>query len=153
MSSDLDRHAAGDFAHRLEKRERAVSGSHRFVGDADRTGFHKTERLILIRGEVQVSEEYLAGAQHRDFGRLRLLHLHDHVGGIEHGLRIGKDVRAGLLIGLVGAIDAVAGMGLDEQLVPVGDELRNRCGGQADTIFVDLDFLWHSDAHLFVRSD
>ena len=59
------------------------------------------------------------GSEHRDFLRLRFLDLHDHVGGLEHRRRVRKDRRAGLLIGAVGAIDAVAGLGLDEQLMAV----------------------------------
>ena len=65
---------------------------------------------------------------------------------------VGKDRRAGLLIGRVGAVDAVAGLGLDEHLVAVGDELGDRRGRQPDPILVDLDFLRHPDAHLFVCS-
>ncbi len=53
---------------------------------------------------------------------------------------------------LVRAIDAVAGVGLNEHLVAVGDQLGDRSRRQSDAIFVDLDLFWHPDTHLFVRS-
>ena len=80
--------------------------------------------------------------------RLRLLHLHDHVGPGEDLGGVGGDRRAGLDIILVGEVDADAGLGLDDHLVAGGDQLGDRGRGQADAIFVNLDFLRHADAHL-----
>src|SRR5439155_14921168 len=67
--------------------------------------------------------------------------------GLEHRYSVGEDLRAGLLISLVGAVDALAGAGLDHHLVPMGDELRHRRWGEAHAILMNLDFLRHSDAH------
>jgi hypothetical protein len=89
----------------------------------------------------------MARFQKRDLLRLRLLDLDDHVGGLEHRRRVGEDLRPGLDEGLVGAIDAVAGSGFDQDLVPGSRQLGHRGRGQADPIFMHLDFLRHSDAH------
>ena len=85
--------------------------------------------------------------QHRDFALLRLLDLHDHLGLVEHVGGSRDDPRAGLDVSAVLEIDAAAGLGLDDQLVPGMDQLGDRRGGQPDAIFVDLDLFWHSDAH------
>ena len=87
------------------------------------------------------------GLEERDFLRLRLLDLDDHVGGLEHRRRVGEDGRPGLREGAVGAVDAIAGTGFDHDLMPGGRQLGHRGRGQADPIFMHLDFLRHPDAH------
>ena len=96
---------------------------------------------------MEIGEEDVARLEQRDFLRLRLLDLHDHVGRLEHRRGVGKDRRAGLLIGLVRAVDAIAGVGLDDHFMAVGDQLGDRRGGQPDAIFMDLDLFRHPDAH------
>ncbi len=77
---DLDGHATGDFAHRRQERQRAVRRSDRLVGDRRHAGFRERLRLLRVRREVQVGEQYLAAAELRALGQLRLLHLDDHLG-------------------------------------------------------------------------
>ena len=121
---------------------------HRFIGDAGRARLHQPFGLRLVGGEVEVGEQDVARLEHRDFLRLRLLDLHDHVGAWRTpSAAVGQDRRAGLFIGAVGEIDADAGLGLDEHLMAGGDQLGDRGRGQADPIFVVLDFLRHTDAH------
>ncbi len=86
-------------------------------------------------------------AQHRHFLRLRFLHLHDHLGLVEHFGSGRDDARAGVDIVLILEIDAAAGLSLDDDLMAGGDQLGHRWRGQADAIFVILDFLGHTDAH------
>ena len=57
MGADLHRHAARDFAHRLQQRQRTVARGHRLIGDAGRAGLHQAFRLRLVGGEVEVGEE------------------------------------------------------------------------------------------------
>jgi hypothetical protein len=118
MGADLDRHAARDLAHRLQQRKRAVVGRHRLIGDAGGAGLDEALRLIGIGREVKVGEEEVARLEQGDLLRLRLLHLHDHVGGGEGGGGVGGDAGAGIHIGVVLEINAHAGTGLDDDLVP-----------------------------------
>ena len=147
MLADMNRHAAGDFAHRLEERKRAGGAGHGFIGDAGRARFHQALGLRLVGGEVEIGVERVVRLQHGDFARLRLFHLHDHLGRVEHFGRAIEDGRTDAAIMVVAEIDAHAGIGLDEHLVAVIDQFGDRAGGQADAIFVILDFLGHTDAH------
>ena len=110
---------------------------HRFIGDAGRARLHQPFGLRLVGGEVEVGEQDVARLEQRDLLRLRLLDLDDHVGRLEHRGGVGKDRRAGLLVAAVGAVDAHAGRGLDEHLMPGGDQFGDRGRGQSDAIFVD----------------
>ena len=49
MRADLDRHAARDFAHRLQQRQRAVARRHRLIGDAGRARLHQALRPAACR--------------------------------------------------------------------------------------------------------
>jgi hypothetical protein len=62
----------------------AVRVGHGFVGDGGAAALHQAARLLGVGGEVQVGEEDLAAAQAPPLLGLRLLHLHDHVGLVEH---------------------------------------------------------------------
>ena len=96
---------------------------------------------------MQIGEEDLALAQLDPFAGLRLLDLHDHVAGRKDlGRGVGDD-GAGLAVGLVGRPDAGARIGLDDDAVAGRDILADSAGGEADAVFVDLDFLGNSDAH------
>ena len=118
-----------------------------FIGDGGAARFHQAVRLLRIRRQMQIGEENLALAQLDPFAGLRLLDLHDHVGaGKDLGSAVGDD-GARLAIGLVGGADACTRVGLDDDTVAGGDILTNGARGEADAIFVNFDFLWHSDAH------
>ena len=80
MGADLDRHPPGDLAHRLQQRQRAVIGGHRLIGDAGRARRDQALGLLGIGREVEIGEEQVARLEQGDLLRLRLLHLHDHVG-------------------------------------------------------------------------
>ena len=126
VRADLDRHAARDFAHRREQRQRAVRRRDRFVRDAGRTRFHERLGLLRIRREVQVGVEDLALAQHRAFLRLRLLDLHDHVAGREDLFGGRGDLRADALVVRVGEADARRRTGLHEHFVARLDQFARR---------------------------
>ena len=95
VRAGLDRHAAGDFAHRREQRQAAARIGDRLIGDADDAGIEQRLGLLRIGREMEIGEERLAGLHQRDFLRLRLLDLHDHVGFGEDGGGTWKDARAG----------------------------------------------------------
>ncbi len=112
--------------------------------------FDQVPGLLRVRSEVEVGVEDLARAQHGALGGLRLLHLHDHVGLGEDLGRGGDDARAGGLVGGVLGADAGAGIGLDHDLVAMGDQFDDALRGQADPVFVVLDFLGGPDDHLCI---
>jgi len=102
---------------------------------------------IGIGREVQVGEQHLAGSQHRALGRLRLLHLDDHLGAREHLGGGGDHLRPRLHVGGIVHADALPRVVLDDHLVAVVDDLAHGLGGEPDTVLEDLDFLRHADLH------
>jgi hypothetical protein len=77
--ADLHRHAAGDFAHRRQQRQR-VAVDQRLVGEAVRARLQHRVGQLARRREVEVGEQQLALLDQRILGGQRLLHLHDHLG-------------------------------------------------------------------------
>ncbi len=96
---------------------------------------------------MEIGEEHLARPQPRDLRRLRFLHLDDHLGRGEDGIGVGRDARAGPLIGLIVEADAGAGAALDQHLMAVMDDFAHAAGHQPDAIFVRLHFLGNADQH------
>jgi len=83
VRADLHRHSAGDFAHRRKQRAEPSGAGDRSRGDAVGARLDQRLGLFRIRREMQVRVEDLALAQLRALFRLRLLHLHDHLGPVE----------------------------------------------------------------------
>ena len=108
VGAGLDRHPAGDLAHRREQRQSAAFVGDRLVGDGDAAGLEQPLRLGRVRREVEVGEQDLALAQHPDLGRLRLLDLDHQLGSAEHGRGVRHDLGAGGLIVRVVEIDRLA---------------------------------------------
>ena len=142
----LDRHAAGDLAHRDEERERAVL-VHRLVGDGDRAGLEHAVREGLAGREVEVGEYDLVLADHLDLDRLGLLDLDDHVGLAEDLLGRGDDRRARRAVVGVGEAASDAGALLDEHLVPVLAQGLGPHREKADPVFSFLDLFRNADNH------
>ena len=147
MGADLDRHAARDFAHRFQQRQRARAAGDGLIGDAGRARRHQSLGLRLVGGEVEVGEQDVARFEHRDLGRLGLLDLDDHVGAREHRSGVGEDRGTGLFVIGIRKIDAHTGTGLDHDFMTGMHQFADRRRGQPDAIFVILDFLGHTDAH------
>ena len=97
---------------------------------------------------MEIGKENLPRLEHAPLRRLRLLHLDDHV-------RAGKDLacgfhdlRAGAAVIIVVHADPLAGIVLDQHLMPVMDGLAHAGGGEADAVFQNLDLFRHADTHL-----
>ena len=148
VGAGLDRHAAGDRAHRREQRQAAAGVGHGLVGDRDAARRQQVRGLLGVGSEMQVGEQDLARAQTRPLLALRLLDLDDQLGGGEHLLGIVRDARPGALVHDVDQADGVACVGFDQDLMAVLGQLAHRCRGQADPVFVGLDFLRYADPHL-----
>ena len=122
----------------------AVTVSYAIAVDAGR---HQRLRLLGIGSEMQISEQDLARTQHLALGKLRLLHLHDHVRAVEHFLRRRDDLRAGGDVRRVVDADARTGRALDQHLMAGRNQLTHACRHQADAVLVILDLLRDADAH------
>ena len=96
---------------------------------------------------MEIGVEDLAGAQHRALDSLGFLHLDDHLGAREHFGGGGDDGGAGPLIERVMRANALTRAGLDQNRMAMGRQFMDALGGQADAIFVILDFLDGADDH------
>ena len=61
-----------------------VAVGDRLVGDANGAAGDQVLSLVRVGCEVEVGEQQLILAEHGAFNGLRLLDLHDQVGGLEH---------------------------------------------------------------------
>ena len=125
---------------------------HGLVGDARRAGLASApSRLLAVRREMEIREKRPgSGCSMRDLPRLRLLHLHDHVGFIEDAGCVGSDV-ARRLCGSArrrSRCSAPASRSTSTAW-PAPRQFANARGRQADPILVGLDLLrvrrssWH----------
>ncbi len=97
---------------------------------------------------MQIGEQDLAFAELHPFGGLRLLHLHDHLRPGEDLGRARGDLGADRDVVGIRRAHAGAGAGFDQDLMADARIFARRLRGQADAIFVNLDFLQDTDAHL-----
>ena len=93
------------------------------VGDAGRAALLERLGELRRRGQVQVGEQGVLRPQHLDLRRLRLLDPQDHLRLVEDRVRVGQDLRALGCVGLIRDRAALAGAGLDQDLVAVLREL------------------------------
>ena len=115
--ADLDGHAAGDFAHGGEQRERAGAVADGLVGDAGDLLFEQRVGEFGQRGEVEVGEEDEAFAEVPVLLLDGLLDLDDHVGEAPDVVGGADDLGAGGLVFVVGHGGESAGVVLDENFV------------------------------------
>ena len=146
MGPGLHGHPSGDLAHRAQQGQAAAGGGDGFIGDAGRAAVDQVAGLVGIGGKVQVGIKRLTSAQALALDGLGFLDLHHDVGAGEQRLDVGQAGPGGG-IGLVRGTDAFAGSGLDQDLMAVGHQFRHAFRGQADAIFVVLDFLGAADDH------
>jgi hypothetical protein len=143
----LYRQAAGDLTHRREEGEVASRVGDRFVRDRSDAGSHEALRLRGVCGEMEVGEQDLTGAELLPLLRLRLLHLHDHARLGENLGGVAGDGGAGGPVGGIGRADAVAGAGLDQNLVAVRHVFADGARHEADAVFAWLYFFRNADQH------
>lgn len=96
---------------------------------------------------MEVGEEDLAAAQQRILGRLRFLHLDDHLRprpdfGSRH-----DDLGAGTAIVLVAEADGVGDPGLDDRRVAAMGEFADAGRRHADPVLLILDLPGNTDQH------
>ena len=96
---------------------------------------------------MQVGKQHLALAQHRAFVRLRFLDLYHQLRAREDFIGRVDDLGSNLRILGVADADALAGIGLNHDLVTVLDRLAHARRRHADPIFVILDFLGNAYQH------
>ncbi len=96
---------------------------------------------------MQVGEQDLPAFEELALLLERLLDLHDHLRFSEHLRSSRDDLRSGADIFLVRRAGAEAGRALDDDAMPVMDELGDRGRGHADAELVVLDLLGNADEH------
>ena len=151
IAADENRHAPGDFAHRLQQRQATVHFNG-FIGQTDDAGFQQRFSERTVGRQVQISEQHLARSQQRVLGRLRFLHLHQQLRLFEHPRVPVHQQCAGLLVIAVGIARARARAAFDDHPVPALGELVGRRGQERDAIFLVFDFPGDADDHARVVS-
>ena len=149
----MHRHATGHFGHGREQRQTTTCVRHGFIGDGNAVRLQQACGLLGIGREMEIGEQQLTGTQHGDFRRLRLLHLHDHIGPREHVGGRGHDLGTGSAIHVVGEADGSPRMRLHDDLVAVGDEFAHARGREAHAILMHLYFFRNADKHVWSPDD
>ena len=109
---------------------------------------NRIEFWLALRGrEVQVGEEDLAGAQHRDLRAQRLLHLDDQLRAVEHGTGVRRDRRSLRRVVQVGEAARRPGARLDQHVVAALGQLPYPCGRHRDAVLVGFDLARNPDLH------
>ena len=145
--ADLDGHAAGDFAHRGEQRQRAGAVADRLVGDAGDLLFEQRVGELGKRREVEVGEEDEAFAEVAVLLLDGLLDLDDHVGEAPDVVGGADDLGAVGLVLVVGHGGESAGVVLDEDLVAGLDQGLDAGGSDADAALVIFYFFGNANNH------
>ncbi len=143
----LDGHAAGHLAHRGQERMGAVFQRDGFVRNGHDLSFEHRLGQFPVGCEMEIREKYLSLADEIEFGRERLLDLHDHVGAAVDVGRVVNDLGSGLDIVIVEDAAARAGVRLDKDGVPSLSHLLDAHGKNADAVLVLLDLLGNTDDH------
>ena len=142
----LRREPSGNVRHWLQERQAASGVAHGFIGNRRHAARHQLSRQFRRGRQVQIAEQQLACAQQRHFVRLRFLHFHHQVGGIDFG-RGGSDDRTGGTVGIVVESHGGAGTRLDAHPVPGLGQYPYTLGRECHPVFVILDFLGNADVH------
>ncbi len=143
----LDAHFSRDFGHRGEAGEATEFVGDGFVGDGGDAGLQAGFDEFTIGGEVEVSEDDLAGLHVGPFGGEGFFDFDYHFSaGPEFGGG-GDDFSAGMEIFLIRDAAADASLGFDEDSVAVAGEDFDAAGDHADAVFVGFHFFGDADDH------
>ena len=148
--TDLDRHAAGDFAHRRQQRQAAKAVGDRFVSDGGNAGSQQQVGLARVGRQMQVGEQGLLRAQPQAFVGLRFLDLDDQLRPLEDFLRTIRQFGAGGGILLVAQANGAAGIFLHDDRMPVPHQFADAARRHADAVFVILDFFRNAYQHVLL---
>ena len=143
----LNRHAARHFAHRREERQAPVGSGDGLVGDRGDSAGQQPFGQVGERRQVEIGVEDLPLAKQLHFLGLNLLDLDQEIAGFEDliaGLHDPRSRRGELA---VRDQAAVAGSGLDQHLVPGGDQGVDAPGDQPDPVLAVLDLPDRADPH------
>src|ERR1700675_4511097 len=101
---------------------------------------------------MQIGEQGLPAAQLLAFGDLRLLDLHNEIGGRKDVLSALRDRRSRRLVVRILEADTRPGGALHQHLMSRIDELANARRHQSNAILVNLDLFGDADFHEPLRS-
>src|SRR5829696_5356620 len=145
VGGGLDRHAAGNLAHRREQGQPPIWGLHGLVRDRVDAPVEEELGEPPVGRQVQVREQLLSGAESVILLSDGLLDLHDQAGGGEHLVRGADNSGAGRGVFLVREPAAGPSSGLHQDLPVVIDQLRDTVRLDRDPTFFVLDFLRHTN--------
>ena len=147
VGADLGGQPSRHLAHRRQQRQPLVGRLHRLVGDRGGAALDQAARQLGRRRQVQVGEQHLAGRELLVLAVQRLLHLQHHLRLAPDRVDVG-DRGAGGDVVVVRDGAALAGAGLDHDLMAAVDQLARAGVGQRDAVLVLLDLLGYADLHL-----
>ncbi len=147
LRTDLHGHASGDLAHRREQGQGAVALHDGFVGDAVYAIAHELIGEFGQGSQVEVGEQGQARTEILIVRGLRLFHFDDELGFSPYVRCFGQDVRAHVGIIFVEEGAALAGAGLDHNLVARFHQRSSGAGYEADSGLVIFDFSRYANNH------
>ena len=147
VRTDLHGDATGDDRHRRQQRQVAAVELDSLEGDAGQADVEQLARQHRLRGEVQVTEQQVVLAQVLQVAFDRLLHLHDQLGLLVEGRRVGRDLDAerGVLVVAEAALDAR--VLFDPHLMATTHEVGAGGGHEGHAAFEGLGFAGDTDTH------
>ena len=143
----LHAHAARNFAHRRQQRQRALAVAHRLIGNANDLGLEKLVGQLRQRRQVQIGKQHQAFAEENVLLLDGLLDLDHHLGLAPGIAGVAHNLRAGILI--FGVVEARlrAGLGLHQHLVAGLGQRLHAGRSHANARFVVLDLFGNADDH------
>src|SRR6478672_10477072 len=128
-----------------------VGRLHRLVGDRGGATLDQAARQLGGRRQMQVGEQHLARRELLVLAVQRFLHLQHHLRLAPDRVDVG-DRGAGGDVVVVRDGAALAGPGLDHDLMAAVDELARAGVGQRNAVLVLLDLLGYADLHVDIPS-
>ena len=146
VSSNEDRHPAGDFAHRFKEGQAAVHLD-RFISDAGCARRNEALCEQPVRGQVKIRKENLALAKQPAFRFKRFLDLHDHVCPLKSLSVLLNDFRARRPVVRIVKPDPRPRVGFHKNVMAALNELVDGRRQQCHTKFLFLNLFRDADCH------
>jgi len=147
LRAHLDGHASGHLAHGREQGQGAVAFNDGLISYAIHFGGEQPVGELGERRQVQVGEQDEPRPEVIVLGLLRLFDFDDQAGAPPHFRRRIQDSGAGLDVLAIRDGTALAGPGLDKNLVTRLTQGGDAAGHQPDARLVVFDFLGDADNH------
>ena len=141
---------AGNFAHGCQQRKSALAVANGFVSNSGDLGLEELVGEIGNWREMQIREEDEAFAEIGVLLFDGLFDLDDRFGLTPDVAAIADDLGSSVLVVVISEAGELAGMSLDEYLVPGFSEGSNAGGSDTDARFIVFDLFGNADDHKWV---